>query len=264
MSDQQTETEAPARQTGEGALAADLRRYGDALVPGAAEVLARRNQQLAQLPPAERAEKIATLMESPLWANFRNPEHRPASLENGQPLSPVRAALSRHAAELVPGAVESLTQAWSASLAHLKPAQIAGEVVRRLAERDNRHHLASPPPLPANEQRLHAFLNQHFPELQGAAAKGRFVRERARELDPAGRPDHEALKAIAGQLRLAPVAARYGLTPLEPDDARILGRPRGGPSSGLTKAHEPARGPDGKFAQPPADPAKRRPPVTGF
>jgi hypothetical protein len=110
MSDEQTENPAVVRQNPAEALVADLKRYGDALLPGAAEVIAQRNQNLAHLSPDRRAEKITELVESPTWARWRNPEHRAPALENGQPLSPLRAALSRHAPDLKPGSLDALTR----------------------------------------------------------------------------------------------------------------------------------------------------------
>ena len=92
------------------ALAADLARYGDALLPGAAAELARRNPGIAAMPPDKRAEKVAELVESPLWAKFRNPEARPVLVENGQPAGALRQALLRHEAELAPGAVDQLVE----------------------------------------------------------------------------------------------------------------------------------------------------------
>jgi hypothetical protein len=225
-------------------LTADLERYGSALLPGSAAELARRNPGIASLPPDKRAEEIARLIDSPCWAKFRNSEAAPAKLENGQPVSALRATLSRHAGELIEGAVDQLTTRWSAELAHLRPAQLAGEIVRRLAKFDNWQFLKTPPPLPAHQARLYDFMDEHFPETKGS--NGSFVRERARELDPMGRPAHETVKNIAAALRHPAVASRYSLSPLQSDDPRLHGH-----SATSTKPPEPARQADGRFATPP-------------
>jgi hypothetical protein len=78
MSDEnQTEAPAVVRQSGPEALLADLKRHGEALLPGAAAIIAQRHPNLAHLAPDRRAEKVAELIESPVWARYRNPEAAP-------------------------------------------------------------------------------------------------------------------------------------------------------------------------------------------
>jgi hypothetical protein len=257
-------TPAVVRESGPEALLADLKRYGDALLPGSAEVIARRNPSLANLAPDRRAERIAELVESPLWAPWRNPGHAPATTDAGQPFSPLREALARHGGDLKPGAVDALVEAWSGELAHLKPAQLAGEVVRRLAARDNRQHLASPPPLPQGEARVSGMALHHFRDVLSPAAADRMAAERAREWGHLG--ERELVVAIGRVLRSPEVAARYGAKPVASEDARLkpniqlpVERPRPGPEPATPKAPAaPARDAGGKFEKPPARPTKPR------
>jgi hypothetical protein len=114
-------------------LRGELESYGTALLPGAARVIADRNPGIASLAPDMRAEKVAELMDSPLWQNFLNPEHAPPALDNGQPHSPLRAALVRNQGRLRdPGKVDELVTRLSAAMIGKSPAKTAGAVVRFL------------------------------------------------------------------------------------------------------------------------------------
>src|SRR5690606_36565250 len=83
-----------------------------------------------------------------LQARWKNPEHVDTLPANA---SPLRRALALRAGQLREGAVDELTLAWGADLNHLSPGQIAGGVVRRLADPANGRYLNTPPP-PSNHE----------------------------------------------------------------------------------------------------------------
>jgi hypothetical protein len=244
------------------ALLFELKSYGAALLPGAAEIIAQRSAGLTHLSDEKRAEKIATLLESPLWAAFRNPEFAPGRLENGQPVSPLRAALIRHSADLRPGEVDALVQKLAPQTIGKSPAQVAGLVVKWLGSREARDHLVDPAPLPEHENRISGMAQHHFRDLVSPAAADRLAAERAHEWRNLS--ERYVVAAIAKLLQSGLAASHYGAKPLPKGDPRLqpnrelsIDRPRYGPQP--AKA-EPVRDAGGKFQ--PASPVRK--PSSGF
>jgi hypothetical protein len=226
-------------------VTAEVARYGDHLLPGAAEKIGHLWQSLASLSPDKRAEKIHEGLTGHLGARWLNPEAAPAKLENGQPFSPLRQTLSRHAGELMPGAVDTLTAAWSAELARKTPSQIEGEVVRRLATRDAEPFLKAIRVVPAHEQKIVDRLSRHFGELgpTGAAA---LARDLSHQLT--GRSDHAFVIAVASRLTYGPFAAKYQTATLDGNDPRLRGQ----------FSTPAARSGDGRFTGAPASKPRGR------
>jgi hypothetical protein len=227
-------------------VTSDVAKYGDHLLPGAAEKIGHLWQSLASLAPDKRAEKIHEGLTGHLGARWLNPEAAPAKLENGQPYSPLRQTLSRHAGELMPGAVDTLTAAWSAELARKTPSQIEGEVVRRLATRDAEPFLKAIRVVPAHEQKIVERLSRHFGEL-GPTGAALLARDLARDLT--GKSDQAFVIHVASRLTYGPFAAKYGTASLDGSDPRLLGQ-----------FSTPAtRSADGRFTDRPATPPPSKP-----
>jgi hypothetical protein len=124
---------------------AEFERHAGRLLPGAASRLGHMMAStLGQLTPPERAERVATFLDSPAAARWLDAEAAPPLLENGQAPGPLRQALGRYAAELKPGKVDELARAWAVDMAHKPAAKIAAEVVRRLGLTENSKHLTRP------------------------------------------------------------------------------------------------------------------------
>lgn len=135
---------APGWPSPEEAVRREFERYAGQLVPGAAATLAKlRGQTLVGLTPERRAEAVAKFVNSDAAKRYLDPEAQPATLADGRPMGPVRAALSRYP-ELKPGAVEELTRAWSVDLAGHSPERLAGEIVKRLGKPEAQKFLTRP------------------------------------------------------------------------------------------------------------------------
>jgi hypothetical protein len=243
-------------------LTRELGRYGDALLPGTAAIIAQRNPTVASLPPDKRAEKVAEMIEGPIWAKFRNNEYAPAKLENGQEVSPLRAALTRHSGELLTGAVDELMTKLAPMTINKTPAQIAGMVVRFLASRDAEPFAAFSRPKPRNEQRIIDVAAAHFGDVLDHDARNKFARERAR--DAANRDERGIFRMIADSLKGPGSAARYGAGTIANGDPRLVpGREPVGPkakAAAVAAKVEPVRQADGPFVAPPvAKPERERP-----
>jgi hypothetical protein len=119
----------------EQALRAELKRYGNELAADAIEPLIDLWVPRLRGCPGDRiAEAVAEWLEWPEIAVWAKNYKRSSPMEAQCPL---RTVLRRHASELIPGAIEVLAREWGQALNALTPAQIAGEVCRRLAGPDN-------------------------------------------------------------------------------------------------------------------------------
>jgi hypothetical protein len=113
-----------------GPLQKELLRYGDELLPGAAEeLIALWADELDGLTTDRLAEEVAMRLEDPEVAErFVCPR----TYEAGGALSPLRRVLQRHAQELKPGALATLARHWRIEMRKWSLPRIAGEVERRL------------------------------------------------------------------------------------------------------------------------------------
>ncbi len=234
------------RETPEQALTAELQRYGDALLPGAAEILGQRNAlPMAHMTPDKRAERVAELVESKLWANFRNSEHKPAVLENGQPVSPLRAALIRNQDRLKEGQVDLLVDKLAPQMVGKSVPQLAGAVVKWLATREADDFKVGITTRPAEDALVSKVLSGFGDVLDGESAR-KLVIERRRDLERLAPRELTAL--VARALTSSSLASRYGARTIASDDPRLNGR-NGVPDPSRP---EPVRQADGRFASPPA------------
>lgn len=210
----------------------EAKSYGDELLPGAAEELAKLlpTSRVGFLSPAGAAEAVATLIADPLHAGrLRNVEHAPPTTPEGRPVSTLRAALMRHAGKLGPGSVEALHDAWALSLATSSPERIAAEVVRRLGLPANAAHLRVPPPPSETEKLARSVITKFFAEVsygERAALAARMARFDA----PFG--EAAMVRHIANYLRYAPGARDAGIDPLGANDPRVNYSPRVEPEPG--------------------------------
>lgn len=225
----------------------DILRYGNQLVPGAAEQLAARWIDLAKQSPEKRAETIATRMASPMVDRFRNPEFVAPKLENGAELSPLRASLARHSDRLRPGAVDELSGRWAIEMAGKSPAQIEGEVVRRLGDRNNNGFLSVYIPEPPHERRVIDLLQKNFADVISLDGIYQLARERGRDLQKM--TDQTAISTLGKILSAGATARRYGATVLPPGDKRASVQPS-------AQIEPTKRDADGRFQAPPAKPRR--------
>jgi hypothetical protein len=154
MSDQTTPTPPPSPHD---VVVADIKKYGNELVPGAAEKLGALWSGLGTEQPDARAEKIATRLGEPWAQQFRNPEFVAPKNANGSDQSPLRQALERNAPRLRPGEVDVLTNELAGEVAGKTPSQIAGHVERFISTRDARSHM------PEEASRLGEIIRRNFP-----------------------------------------------------------------------------------------------------
>jgi hypothetical protein len=211
----------PTISRGPGAaVAAELRRYGEEFLPGAAEKIGAVWNDLGSLPPHAIAQAVAERLArgGAMVDRFRDPEYVAPKLPNGAAPSPLRAALLRNADQLRPGAVDELAAAWALDTAGMSPSRTSGEVARRLGLRENEGYLAAPPAPPAHEQRIASVVLDHFGDVFSPEGASRFARERSQQLR--NMPDREVVRQVAGALRAGPVRDRYGASALASDEPR--------------------------------------------
>ena len=180
----------------------ELLRYGDELLPGAAEELAALwAGEFDGLAPHQLAEAVAQRLEDPeLAEQFTCPR----TYEAGA-FGPLRRVLRRHAADLKPGMQETLTRLWRIEMRSWPLPRIAGEVARRLRSPEfavyRRDH---PCPEDCVREAMERFARDLIPE-----AVETLTRRWAPELIPLGSPP-EITAGIVSRL-LQPAFAGYFL-----------------------------------------------------
>jgi hypothetical protein len=224
------------------AVADEARRYGDQLVPGAPEVLAKFWGHLGKLPPDRLAEEFASRLAGPKGQPYLNPEARPATLENGQPVGPLRAALIRHADRLKPDVVDALVAKLSPAMIGKKPHQIAGAVVKWLGSRDADDFKPEHTVHSQAEEDLANRVAARFGDLIGIGGARKFARDRARDLHYL--PERQLTTIVAKAFTHPAVASKYGAKTIAGDDPRLDGRVSSG---GSPAPAQQARNPQGQF-----------------
>jgi hypothetical protein len=251
MSDEVNATPPPPKPSHADIVIADLKKYGEALLPGAAESLGAIWNGLGAIAPDKRAEELHRRLESDFGKTYLNPEYAAPKLENGLDQSPLRRALERNADRLAPGKVDVLTAQLGGQVAGKSEAQVAGHVEKWLNSRDADAHrpgaaFAQPDP---HQRKLMDILERNFPgmDMRGPTAASVFR-------DPRFRQAPEAMVVSI-------VAATMGFPA---DDPRRSGRRTSfeptRPPAAAAPAPQPVRGPDGKFVETvkPAEPTPAR------
>lgn len=212
-----TETQAPSDP-----VRAELNRYGDRLLPGAAERLAAVWKPLGNMPPAELANAVATRLEEKPAARFLNPEHKPPTMPNGQPLAPLRQALDRYSDQIDQASRDALLKRWSVDAAGLSPGAVARMVVSRLAKPEYAAFVKHPAAPLSGAQKHMDLIEAHFPEVPSENRRA-LAEELSRR--PGGRvraSDTTTVRFIASVLSVPPVGKRFTSSgnPLATDDER--------------------------------------------
>ena len=225
-------------------VTAEVAKYGDELVPGAAEKLGAIWASLGTLGADKRAEQVAKNMEGEFAGRYRDPEKVAAKLANGADPGPLRRALARNADRLAPGAVDALAGQLAHQVAGKRPHEVAGFVERFLASRDAHPHLAVRPELPAHEQRLTDLLYRNFSQEMSHGQIAEIARDNRGQLR--GLDDKRVVEMVGRTLRLSAADPRVSGGP-----GSIEHRPAAVPSPA------PARATDGTFKAAEATPPRK-------
>jgi hypothetical protein len=167
------ENKAKARE----ALAAELNRFADMMLPGSVPALVERHPELGGGTAAERAVRIHKFItEDPLARRYLKPEHAPepapvvqfrttpdghmipeAPPAPAAPAKPrgdaLRAVLSRYAGDFKNAAmVEKFYAEHALKYSHAEPAEVIAHVVEFLSSRSNNSYLKTP--IPPSERTL--------------------------------------------------------------------------------------------------------------
>lgn len=131
--------EATRPPTGEELATQEFLRYGNELVPGAAERLGRLFADRVGHPSAEaRMREAVEVLDAPLAARYRNVEHKAPTTADGQPASPLRVAIARYKDDLRPDVLDQIHDLLAADVAGLPPARVAAALGRFLDRPEGR------------------------------------------------------------------------------------------------------------------------------
>lgn len=246
--DPETITPKSASEQNAETLAAELARYHDVLLPGAAATLAELPgwyPRDARLSRAQLAEKVAERLfgKGSHYARHLNPEApKPAE---GQ--SAVRLALAR-IPEIREDKREELAASLGAELNHLPAHQVLVKILAKLESpswRETCGTLAVRPGLSSSAARVRDVIVAHFHEVPLAMRDDLAKSFASNGVDAS---DETVVRQLATMLSRKPIAAKYGVAPIGDDDyrhrySRALHGSRSGatsPESDPTKPRRPS------------------------